>query len=207
MDRGQIHLGQYQFRVWSCKTSNSWDTGNLQVWWRCHKTEGATNHQSFSHHKTTGIFCQSTGSNSKVHITIWPKCKFSQDYMTVLVTWKFHEALIKKKGVVDCTRSSMAFFGIQEQVTLRLSVQSDWISKSSEMLCFSCLLCLQVWQNQWKDYGIMSKNICPIISFHSQGHVSPACMHIITVHEISCLWKKEKHHSFFICWLIYHVYS
>ena len=45
------------------------------------------------------MFCHSRASNSKMNNPIWPKIKFAQDFMPVLITCNFEEDPIKNESV------------------------------------------------------------------------------------------------------------
>ena len=52
------------------------------------------------------FFHCSTASNFEVNCLIWPEIKLVRDFMYVLVTCKFDEALIKNEVVIDWTTFS-----------------------------------------------------------------------------------------------------
>ena len=103
-------------------------------------------------------------SNSKVNSPIWLEIKLIRDFISVLITCKFHKAWIKHEGA---NMSTTFFSSPQGGVTLKLIEECGWNSNSSKILWLSWLTLslMMIWSN-------MKAILCPqhFLHYKSTGN-------------------------------------
>ena len=98
------------------------------------------------------FFCLARASYSKVNNLIWPEIELVRDFMDVLVTCKFHEALIKNEVVIDRTTFSSFQSGLSKMYRTHVyrkilnSHEGDIFEilvKSGNGICFTTEICFR----------------------------------------------------------------
>ena len=114
---------------------------------------------------------QSKGCNSKINDPIWLVFKFMWDFIHAHLIWKCQEKLIKTEWVMLMSMSNRGFFSNQEDITLKLRIQSGQFFNLSEILSMSTLSASfrKIWSKLNKLLGWQSQTEA---FFSNQGDVT-----------------------------------